>query len=333
MELDFQQMRRSITEFTNNHIDSMTRRTQFKRFKTRLKQIVWTLPLSMAVIISINNSAAWAKDPFRDENPRNIGEHTEKAFKTIFLEGDYQTVTESLELAEQEEAEDPLVHAMLASLAYTKNDWEGIRKYALQTLESAQLLSEKDPLRGNLYLAVGHFMDGAYVYEKQGALDAINKLQLVFKFLDRAEDSDPNDPELNLIKGYMDLLLAVNLPFSKPEQAIARFESYAAPNYLVERGLAVAYRDLKKYDQALTYADRALETAPDNPEHYYLKGQILRQIGKKKQNLETLELAQENFARALEKSSQLPSFVLETLSRENRLTEEKIAEIKSRKNK
>ena len=309
----------------------MTKKTQSKRFKTRFQKIVWTLPLSVAVIISISNSAVWAKDPFRDKNPRDIGEHTEKAFKTIFLEGDYQAVTKSLKLAEQEEAEDPLVHAMLASLAYTKNDWEAIRKYAGQTLETAQLLSEKDPVRGNLYLAVGHFMDGAYVYEKQGALEAIKKLQLVFKFLDRAEDSNPNDPELNLIDGYMDLLLAVNLPFSKPEQAIARFETHAAPNYLVERGLAVAYRDLKKYDRALEYADRALETAPDNPEHYYLKGQILRQIGKKKQDVKTLELAQENFARALEKSSQLPSFVLETLSRENRLTQEKIAEIKSAK--
>ena len=64
-----------------------------------------------------------------------------------------------------------------------------------------------------------HFLDGAYVYNEKGALEAINKLQLVFKYLDRAEDVDPKDPELNLIKGYMDLLLAVNLPFSKPEQA------------------------------------------------------------------------------------------------------------------
>ena len=127
----------------------------------------------------------------------------------------------------------------------------------------------------------------------------------------------------------MDLLLAVNLPFSKPEQAIERFESYAAPNYLVERGLAVAYRDLKKYDKALKYADKALDSAPDNPEHYYLKGQILRQIGKKQNNLKALEEAQENFEVALERSETLPKFVLKTLKREDRLTKEKIAEIKS----
>ncbi|MEM7593547.1 MAG: Sll0314/Alr1548 family TPR repeat-containing protein, partial [Cyanobacteria bacterium P01_A01_bin.83] len=175
----------------------------------------------MAIIVSLGNNSANAQDPFRQEDARDIGKYTEQAFKTIFFEGDYKTVSEELKLAEVEEPEEPLVHAMLASLAYTEKDWDNIKKYAEQTLESAQSLSASDPLRGNLYLAVGHFLDGAYVYEKQGALDTINKLQLVFKYLDRAEDAAPNDPELNLIKGYMDLLLAVNLPFSKPEQAIA----------------------------------------------------------------------------------------------------------------
>ncbi|MGL5076724.1 MAG: Sll0314/Alr1548 family TPR repeat-containing protein [Waterburya sp.] len=309
----------------------MKRTTQLTSCITHLQQIFWTLPLSLTMIIGISSSPVLAADPFRTENPRDIGKHTEQAFKTIFLEGDYKTVSEELKLAESEEADEPLAHAMLASLAYTEKDWDNIKKYADKTLDSAKKLSDSDPVRGNLYLAVGHFLDGAYLYEKKGALDAIEKLQLVFKYLDRAEASDPNDPELNLIKGYMDLLLAVNLPFSKPEQAIARFESHAAPDYLVERGLAVAYRDLKKYDQALKYADQALKIAPDNPEHYYLKGQILRQLGKQKNSIPILEEAQENFKQALEKSAQLPGFVLETLERENRLTQEKIAEINSGK--
>ncbi|MGL4881651.1 MAG: tetratricopeptide repeat protein, partial [Waterburya sp.] len=79
------------------------------------------------------------------------------------------------------------------------------------------------------------------------------------------------------------------------------------------------------------YADQALKIAPDNPEHYYLKGQILRQLGKQKNSIPILEEAQENFEQALEKSAQLPGFVLETLERENRLTQEKIAEINSGK--
>ncbi len=305
----------------------MNRITKFISSQNNFKQTILAIPLAITMIISLSNSSAWAKDPFRQENARDIGKHTEKAFKTIFLEGDYKAVREDLMTAESKEASEPLTHAMLASLAYTEKDWDSIKKYATQTLDTAQILSETDPVRGNLYLGVGHFLDGAYIYEKEGALAAINKLQLVFKYLDRAEDNDPSDPELNLIKGYMDLLLAVNLPFSSPDQAIARFEDYAAPNYLVERGLAVAYRDLKDYNKALKYANKALETAPENPEHYYLKGQILRKIGKKKNNTQVLAEAVENFELALARSAQLPDFVLETLEREHRLTKEKIAEI------
>ncbi len=296
---------------------------------TNFKKLALVLPLTISTIIGLGSSAALAQDPFRSKNSRDIGEHTEKAFKTIFLQGDYKAVEKELKLAELEEANEPLAYAMQASLAYTKKDWKSIKKYALKTLESAQVLSLEDPVRGNLYLAVGHFLDGAYVYKKQGPLEAINKLQVVFKYLDAAEDSDPNDPELNLIKGYIDLLLAVNLPFSSPEQAISRFETYAAPDYLVERGLAVAYRDLKQYNKALKYADKALKIAPENPEHYYLKGQILRKIGKNKNDIKVLEDALENFEIALAQSEKLPQFVLKTLERETRLTKEKIEEIAS----
>lgn len=292
------------------------------------KQLALVFSVAIAIMLGSGNSV-WAKDPFRDKDARDIGKHTERAFKTIFLEGDYKTVAEELKIAEAEEPEEPLTHAMLASLAYTEKDWESIRQYAQQTLETAESLSQTDPVRGNLYLAVGHFLDGAYVYEKEGALATIDKLQLVFRYLDRAEDADPSDPELNLIKGYMDLLLAVNLPFSQPEQAIARFEGFAAPNYLVDRGLAVAHRDLDQYDRALEYADKAIETAPDNPEHYYLKGQILRKIGREENDPEILADAIANFELALEKSAQLPEFILKTLEREHSLTQEKIAEIES----
>ena len=306
----------------------MNRKIKFIGSQNLVKHVGSIALLAIATTVSFSDYA-WGKDPFRNEDARDIGKYTEQAFETVFLEGDYKTVNESLAKAEAKEPDEPLVHAMLASLAYTENDWESIKEYATKTLETARLLSQTDPLRGNLYLAVGHFLDGAYIYEKEGAIDAIEKLQLVFKFLDRAEAADPNDPELNLIKGYMDLFLAVNLPFSKPEQAIARFEGYAAPNYLVERGLAVAYRDLERYQEALKYADRALETAPENPEHYYLKGQILRQIGKRENNIRVLNQAVENFEIALASSAQLPNFVLKTLEKENRLTKERIAKIES----
>ena len=308
----------------------MNLKTNFINSKNKFQKIAFFVPLTATIVLSFNHNAALAEDPFREQNAREIGKHTEKAFKTIFLEGDYKGVAKELNKAELEEPSEPLAYAMLASLAYTEKDWESIKQYADKTLNSAQILSETDSVRGNLYLGVGHFLDGAYVYEKEGALPAINKLQQVFKYLDRAEDADPNDPELNLIKGYMDLLLAVNLPFSSPDQAIARFEDNAAPNYLVERGLAVAYRDLKDYDKALEYANKALATAPDNPEHYYLKGQILRKLGKESESVAILNDAIANFEQALAKSAQLPEFVLETLSREHRSAQEKIVEIESK---
>lgn len=296
---------------------------------TLFKQVFLILSLTFISTLSISNNSALAEDPFRTKKSRDIGKYTETAFETLFLEGDYKKVNKYLKLAESNEANEPLAYAIKASLAYTEEDWETLRNYALKTLTSAQNLQPQDPVRGNLYLAVGHFLDGAYQYHKEGPIGAIQKLQLVFKYLDAAEDSDSKDPELNLIKGYMDLLLAVNLPFSSPEQAIARFQTYAAPNYLVERGLAVAYRDLKQYDQALKFANKALKIAPDNPEHYYLKGQIIRQIGKKKNSIPLLEEALDYFDRAANKSDQLPRFVVSPLKREISQTQAKIEEIKA----
>ena len=294
----------------------------------KFPQSYFIVTVIFTAILGIVNPT-FAKDPFRTTNARDIGEHTETAFKTLFFRGDYKGAEAPLQLAESKEPDEPLSYALIGSLAFTEEDWKTLKIYADKTLEAAKNLRKKDPVRGNLYLAVGHFLDGTYLYEKEGAFSAINKLQLVFKYLDAAEDNDPNDPELNLIKGYMDLLLAVNLPFSSPQKAIARFETYAAPNYLVDRGLAVAYRDLKQYDQALEFAQKALKKAPDNPEHYYLKAQILRKIGKKQKSISILEDALKHFDIALSKSEQLPKFIVKPLKREKRQTQEKIAEIQA----
>ena len=294
----------------------------------RITKYFAILPLASAITFSFS-SLALAADPFRVDNARDIGEHTEEAFNTLFVLGDYFGSLAPLKVAEVEEPNEPLAHALRASLAFTEEDWEALNTYAQKTLKAAEKLEQSDPLRGNLYLAVGHFMHGAYIYEQDGPLGAIQKLQLVFKYFDAAEAADPNDPEMNLIKGYMDLLLAVNLPFSSPEQAIARFEAYAAPNYLVNRGIAVAYRDLEEYDTALKFVDQALEIAPENPEHYYLKGQILRKIGKKQKSIPILEQALDHFSKALSKESQLPKFIVKPLKRELKQTHKKIAEIKA----
>ena len=181
-----------------------------------------------------------------------------------------------------------------------------------------------DPLRGNLYAAVGHFLEGAVILTREGTVSgapkALSRLREVYNHLDKAEAISPKDPELNLIKGYMDLMLAVNLPFANPQQAIQRLEENAGPQYLVERGIAIAYRDLKKYPQALDYVNRALKITSENPELYYLKAQILREQSKKQNNPEIKKQAIDYFDQALAKKSQLPPTVVKQIERERRRT-------------
>lgn len=246
----------------------------------RLAQASFAVAIAL---IWVNPSLA--ADPFRTNDQRKIGDKTEAAFKAIFQQGNYKEAELYLQQAESSEPNEPLAYAMKASLAYVNQDWSTLDTYSKKTLEAGQNLIAVDPLRGNLYAAVGHFLEGAVILQRQGTLNgapqALTLLRQVYQNLDKAEAISANDPELNLIKGYMDLMLAVNLPFANPEQAIERLEKNAAPQYLANRGVALAYRDLKQYSQALEYANRALKMTSDNPEMYYLKGQILQEQGKK----------------------------------------------------
>ncbi len=267
-----------------------------------------------------------AGDPFRTDNVRDIGEETEAAFEAIFKEGNYPQAEHHLLAAQQSEASEPLVQAMLASFAYTQKDWTSLKNYALRTQETAAELKSSDPVRGNIYLAVGYFLEGTYKFKQEDDLvGAIANLAEVFDHLEAAQKSDPNDPELNLLKGYMELMLAVNLPFSSPEQAIERLQ-LAAPTYLVNRGIAVAYRDLKDYNQAREFAERALQATPENPELYYLKGQILSKQGRKTDEMSLVKQALENYDIALSKIEQLPKATAKSLRRERRKAAEWIQE-------
>ncbi len=272
---------------------------------------------TMAIALNVWISPALA-DPFRSSNPRLIDNQTEAAFESMFADGDYRMAAQLLQQASPDE---PMAYAMKASLAYLSEDWESLEENFRLTLESADRLIATDPLRGYLYTAVGHFMEGAYVLSTQGTVRAtpivLNKLRQVFDNLERAEQISPTDPELNLIKGYMDLLLAVNLPFSSPDQAIERLQSYGAPPYLVNRGIALAYRDLEQEAQALQFVDQALQETPNNPELFYLKAQILRLQGDARQSLRFFQMA-------LEKHAQLPSNLSEQIAYEFCRTRENV---------
>lgn len=269
-----------------------------------------------AIAVSFSLLApALAGDPFRPNNPRGIGDSTQAAFESIFKDGNYPAAQQKLDEALRNgEASDPLVQAMLASMAYLDGDMQEMAARADLTKSTAAALMDRDPLRGNLYSAVGVFLEGATVFETQGAArgtpTALRMLQQVFSYMNAAERIDPNDPELSLVKGYMDLLLAVNLPFVNPQQAIDRLDAQAYPAYLAQRGLALGYRDLNQPDRALAAVNRALETAPDNPELHYLKGQIYAKMGNRTDGLA-------NFARAVEKVDQLPRPVARDVLFEN----------------
>ena len=156
---------------------------------------------------------------------------------------------------------------------------------------------------------------------------------MVFEYLDKAEAIAPNDPELNLLKGYLDLILSVNLPFSSPEDAIARFEQYAAPNYMVNRALFAAYRDLDRYDTAMQYIDQALASSPENPELQYFKGQLLRKKGRTKdgqpKDLALLKEAYTYFEQAMTKVDQLPTGVQIPLRHDYRVVQDEIVKLSS----
>ncbi|MFN6475644.1 Sll0314/Alr1548 family TPR repeat-containing protein [Nostoc sp. DedQUE07] len=273
---------------------------------------------AFALNVWVNPSLAG--DPFRNSEPHQIGDQTEAAFKAIFQQGNYPAAQRYLEQALSKEPNEPLAYAMSASLAYGNKDWARLDTYSQKTLETGQKLIASDPLRGNLYTAVGHFLEGAVVITREGTVNgvpqAFSRLRQVFEYLDKAEAISANDPELNLIKGYMDLLLAVNLPFASPDQAIGRLEKNAAPEYLVDRGIALAYRDLKRYPQALEYVNRAIKTTSDNPEIYYLKAQILKRLGQREKSQQMIQEAIANFDKALTKKSQLPGDLVKQIERE-----------------
>jgi tetratricopeptide (TPR) repeat protein len=291
------------------------RRLNWTEFMKRLKFLITS---GLAIALAVMANPALAGDPFRNNNPRPIDDQTEAIFRAMFEEGNY---VRAQELLENGDATDPMAYAIQGAFAFMEEDWDTLLTQSRLTLEAAEDLVATDPLRGNLYLAVGHFLEGAHALLNEGTLrgtpTALRKLQLVFNHMGEAERIDRTDPEFNLVKGYMDLMLAVNLPFADPNQAIQRFENYAAPDYLSKRGMALAYRDLDQQDQALEAVEQAIASAPSNPELYYLKAQILVQSD---QDAASLEF----FDQALEKWDQLPLSAVEQIAWERCRAESRV---------
>ena len=271
---------------------------------------------SALAAIALLTPPAWAGDPFRPGNPHAIGDETEAAFEAIFKKGDYRGAETILVTAIQQEPNEPLAYAMKASFAYDGNDLEGMKNYATKTREAAERLSATDPIRSNLYIAVSHFLEGGYLLKKGSYLQAVGKTGTIFEYLDKATALNPNDPEVNLLRGYLDLFLSRYTPFNQSEQVIQRFEQFAAPDYLKYRALATTYRDLEKYDLAMDSLDKALAATPENPELLYLKGQFLRNQGRREMEMGKLQEAQVYYQKALLKQDQLSRALIVQLNHE-----------------
>ncbi len=311
--------------FQNPHMMSSFRLSSQRDRK--LTPSKWAVRLGSALLaLTISLGAALptlAADPFRantSTDPHDIGPQTENAFKAIFQSGDYAKARDYLAQAETTEADEPLVHAMLASMAYLSGDFDKLLGYAQSTQAAAETLKAADPLRGHLYSAVGTFLEGAHMLKTvgvaQGTPRALAMLQTVFSEMDEAESIDANDPELNLLKGYMDLMLAMNLPFSDPEEAIERMDAHGNPAYLTQRGIAVGYRDLGEYDKAVAAVDEAIAAAPTNPELLYLKAQILNKKGGARADSVRF------FKQALTYADQLPTALVKQITWEGCVAEQ-----------
>ncbi len=268
------------------------------------------LSLGSMMLASIA-APSWAKDPFGRNKP--IGDKTEAVFRAIFDDGDYITAEKLITDAEKSEPDEPLVHALRASLLFAKstntNDTDKgnttlFFNAAKSTQAAAEKLKKTDAARGNLYLAVGNFLESAHVIADKGIVagtpDALGKLTNAFQYLGEAEKLDSKDPEFNMLKGAMDLMLAVNvnLPLSDANAAIDRVK-LARPSYISDRILAWGFRDMGKLDDAINAVNRALAEKKQNPELHYLKGQILV---KQKKKAESVPF----FKRALAEPNKLP---------------------------
>jgi tetratricopeptide (TPR) repeat protein len=265
--------------------------------------------------LTLWSTPALAGDPFRTTNPYPISDRTEAAFRTLFEQGNYPEARRLATEALARETNEPLLPAMLAAIAYLYGDRAAVGTYAEQTLRAAAQLRQSAPLRAELYQGVGQFMQGAATFAG-GGLEAIpaalGKVGEVRQSLDRARAIAPDDPELNLIAGLMDVTLAVYLPFGNLDRAMEILDR-GAPPYLVERGRAVAYRRRDQDAQALAAVDRAIALTPDNPELWHLKAQLLYSLGEASKDVGQLQQSVALFEQVLAREATLPPELIDHL--------------------
>jgi tetratricopeptide (TPR) repeat protein len=268
----------------------------------RFSRLWATLPLATLLF----SSPALAQDPFRTgSDARPIGPTLESAFEDFFRTGEFQDANQKLNKAQSENPNEPLVYTLQAALAYQNGQREKMLAMTQKTRDVAQAIEAKDPGRSHLYRGIAQGLEGSSYYLKDGFLGlpkALTYVTSMFLEIDRARQLTPQDPEVNLFVGYIDLLL------NKYDDALKEFRK-AGPPYLALRGQALVLRDTKAYPQAQAMAEKALVAAPRNAELHYLKAQTLALQNKPEEALAS-------FNKALELGKQLPPSTKTQLMRE-----------------
>jgi tetratricopeptide (TPR) repeat protein len=239
-----------------------------------LKKILVALPLVTLLI----SSRGLAADPFRTgTNARPFGTALEKAFEDFFRSGNYLNSSRKLAAAQIENPNEPLVYTLKAALAYLNSQPQQLQALAQKTREVSLALEATDKPRSHLYRGLADGLEGASYYLKDGdvgLVTAFPKISSMILEIDKARQLAPEDPEINLIVGYINTVEA-KLPgrSNKYNEALNAFRK-ANPSYLSYRGQALVYRDTKNYSQAQMTVDKALADAPQNPDLLYLKAQL-----------------------------------------------------------
>jgi tetratricopeptide (TPR) repeat protein len=216
-------------------------------------------------------SPALAQDPFRTgPDARPIGPALGSAFEDFFRTGEFQKASQKLTKAQKENPNEPLVYTLQAAIAYLNGQRDKMLELTQKTRDVSQAIEAKDAARSHLYRGIAQGLEGSSYYLKDGLSGipkALTYVSSMFLEIDKARQLAPDDPEVNLLVGYINTLL------NKYDDALGQFRK-AGPPYLSYRGQALVYRDTKAYPKAQAMVEKALAAAPKNPDLLYLKGQI-----------------------------------------------------------
>ncbi len=258
--------------------------------------------MPLAILLCANS--ALAADPFRvGIKARPIGLSLQGAFEDVFRYGRYQSSSLKLTKAEVENPNEPLVYTLQAATAYQNNQKEAFLMTLPKIRAASKVIAAKDSARSHLYHGIAQGLEGYFLKDNLADLPkTLTYASSMLLEIDKAHQLSPNDPEINLFVGF------VNMVLSKNDEALKNFQK-AGPPYLALRGQALIYRDTNDYANAQIAVDKAIAIAPQNPELLYLKAQILV---KQKNSTEAVKF----FDQALKLGTQLPEGTIKQIKKE-----------------